>query len=103
MIVCALWDGHTVNRGKFAFANPGAVLRYCIGQTFLATFRSGLDLLRVYNKWNTDQIRPVARIFLKRGYMDISRGVWGHAPPGNFPKLDALRWLLRPFGTEAEP
>ena len=46
LIVCALWDGHTVNRGKVAFANPGAVLRYCIGQTFLATFLSYLDLLR---------------------------------------------------------
>ena len=26
-----------------------------------------------------------------------TRGVWGHAPPGNFEKLDALRLLLRPF------
>ena len=26
-----------------------------------------------------------------------TRGVWGHAPPGNFQKLDALRLLLRPF------
>ena len=24
-------------------------------------------------------------------------GIWGHAPPGNFLKLDALRMLLRPF------
>ena len=27
----------------------------------------------------------------------VSRGVWGRAPPGNFVKLDARRWLLRPF------
>ena len=26
-----------------------------------------------------------------------SRGVWGHAPPGKFLKLGALRSLLRPF------
>ena len=24
-----------------------------------------------------------------------TRGVWGHAPPGNLQKLDALRLLLR--------
>ena len=24
-------------------------------------------------------------------------GVWGHAPPGNFYNLDALRLLLGPF------
>ena len=24
-------------------------------------------------------------------------GIWGHAPPGNFQKLDSLRLLLRPF------
>ena len=46
---------NAVNRGKVAFANPGAVLRYYIGQTFLATFRSDLDLLRANNNWNTDQ------------------------------------------------
>ena len=45
----------TANCGKVAFANPGAVLRYYIGQTFLATFRSDLDLLQAYNNWNTDQ------------------------------------------------
>ena len=27
----------------------------------------------------------------------LYRGVWGHAPPGNFSKLEALRLLLRPF------
>ena len=26
-----------------------------------------------------------------------SLGGWGHGPPGNFRKLDALRLLLRPF------
>ena len=36
--------------------------------------------------------------------MQDYRGVWGHAPPGNFQKLDALRVLLKGhFGTEAEP
>ena len=24
----------------------------------------------------------------------VSRGVWGHAPPGNFCFLDSLRWHL---------
>ena len=45
----------TANRGKVAFANPGVMLRYYISQTFLATFRSDLDLLQAYNNWNTDQ------------------------------------------------
>ena len=35
--------------------------------------------------------------------MLCSRGVWGHAPPGNLEKIDALRLLLRLFGMEAEP
>ena len=26
-----------------------------------------------------------------------TRGVWRHAPPGNFLKVDALRLLLRPL------
>ena len=29
--------------------------------------------------------------------MNARLGVWRHAPPGNFEKLDALRLLLRPF------
>ena len=43
-----------INRGKVAFANPGAVLRYYNSQTFLATFRSDLDLLRANNNWDTE-------------------------------------------------
>ena len=47
----------TINRGKVAFANSGTVLRYYIGQTFLATFRSNPDLLQAYNNWDTGQIQ----------------------------------------------
>ena len=46
--------GYTINRGKVAFADSGTVLCYYIGQTFLATFRSDLDLLQAYN-WDTDR------------------------------------------------
>ena len=35
---------HRIRRGKVAFANPRAVLCYYISQTFLATFRSDLDI-----------------------------------------------------------
>ena len=49
----------TINRGKVAFADSGTVLRYYIGQTFLATFRSDPDLLQAYNNWDTGQIRKV--------------------------------------------
>ena len=45
----------TANRAKVAFAYSGTVLRYYIDQTFLAMFRSNLDLLQAYNNWNTDQ------------------------------------------------
>ena len=45
----------TANRGKVAFAYSGTVLHYYIGQTFLATFQSDLDLLQAYNHWSTDQ------------------------------------------------
>ena len=41
--------------GKVAFAYSGTVLRYSIDQTFLATFRSDLDLLQAYKNWDTDQ------------------------------------------------
>jgi len=27
----------------------------------------------------------------------LSRGVWGHAPPGNFEKIEARRWDLVAF------
>ena len=30
-------------------------------------------------------------------YVCMLRGVWGHAPPRNFLKFDALRLLLTPF------
>ena len=40
-----------------AFADSGTVLRYFIGQTFLATFRSDLDLLQAYNDRDTDQMQ----------------------------------------------
>ena len=31
-------------------------------------------------------------------YMQLARGVWGHAPPGNFLNLDVLKWILLLFG-----
>ena len=54
---------HGIRRGKVAFANPGAVLRYYVSQTFLATFRSDLDLLQVNNRSDQKkvQISPKVR------------------------------------------
>ena len=50
----------------FLFCLSTTVLRYYIDQTFLATFRSDLDLLQAYNNWDTDQN---ARSYLGRTYL----------------------------------
>ena len=46
------------------------VLRYSIGQTFLATFRSDLDLLQAYNNLDTDQ--NVRTAFFGQYYFNLS-------------------------------
>ena len=45
-VTCSVELEVLINRGKVAFVDSGTVLRYCIGSTFLATFRSDLDLLQ---------------------------------------------------------
>ena len=32
-------------------------------------------------------------------YIPEYRGVWGHAPPGEFGFLGIIRWHMRPFVT----
>ena len=63
-------------------------------------FLSFLLRLLFKQRYRANYSGPVTRIF-QRGVTWTSdyktRGVWGHAPPGNFQKLDALRLLLRPF------
>ena len=43
LLIIKIYFG-TISRGKVAFVYSGTVLRYYIDQTFLATFRSDLDL-----------------------------------------------------------
>ena len=49
------FQSDTINYGKVTFTDFETVLHYYIGQTFLAMFRSDLDLLQAYNNQNTDQ------------------------------------------------
>jgi len=41
--------------------------------------------------------KAVCRAYCRHAKHAFSRRVWGHAPPGKFEKLDALRLNLRPF------